>query len=119
MKFDHQMNFIVINRQANSMYSLIADGHYRATSLGRNKWKTLFGSLASLQRNCEKEGFNTACTTIRLRIGILANNEIACSTCDSAIGVGGTWGVFSGNMAGYGGDNGDKFIQAMGYILVQ
>ena len=101
------------------MYSLIADGHYRATSLGRNKWKTLFGSLASLQRNCNKEGFNTACSKLSLRIGILANNEFACSTCDSAIGFGPTWGLASGNGAAYGGDNGDKRIKAMGYILVQ
>ena len=119
MKFDHQMNFIVINRQANSMYSLIADGHYRATSLGRNTWKTLFGSLASLQRNCNKEGFNTACTHISVRIGILGNNENDCITCDSIIGFGGNWKVTNGNVAYAGGDNGDKLVKAMGYILVQ
>ncbi|KAL9953748.1 hypothetical protein ACROYT_G041211 [Oculina patagonica] len=36
MKIGHHINFIVINKQANSLYSLIADGQYRATSLGRN-----------------------------------------------------------------------------------
>ena len=36
MKIGQQINFIVINKQANSLYSLIADGQYRNTSLGRN-----------------------------------------------------------------------------------
>ena len=49
---------MVINKHANSLCSLIADGRYRATSLGRNTWKTLIGSQASLQTNCNKEGFN-------------------------------------------------------------
>jgi len=119
MKIGHQKKFIVINRHANSLYSLIADGQYRATSLGRNTWKTLIGSLASLQRNCNKEGFNAAGTYIRVRIGILGNNENDCVTCDSIIGFGGSWAVTSGNVAKHGGDNGDKHIKAMGYILVQ
>ncbi|KAL9953836.1 hypothetical protein ACROYT_G041306 [Oculina patagonica] len=62
MKIGQQINFVVINKQANSLSSLIADGQYRATSLGRNTWKTLIGSEASLQLNCNKEGFNVAST---------------------------------------------------------
>ena len=58
MKIGQQIKFIVINKQANSLYSLIADGQYRSTSLGRDKWKSLIGSEASLQKNCNKEGFN-------------------------------------------------------------
>ncbi|KAL9953806.1 hypothetical protein ACROYT_G041272 [Oculina patagonica] len=54
MKIGQQINFIVINKQAYSLYSLIADGQYRATSLGRSTWKTLIGSKASLQTNCKK-----------------------------------------------------------------
>ena len=49
MKINNQINFTVINKQANSLYSLIADGQYRSTSLGRNKWLSLIGSNASLQ----------------------------------------------------------------------
>ncbi|KAL9970593.1 hypothetical protein ACROYT_G022997 [Oculina patagonica] len=48
MKIGHQFNFIVINKHANSLHSLIADGHYRPSKLGRNKWKILIGSEASL-----------------------------------------------------------------------
>ena len=76
MKIGQQINFIVINRQADSLYSLIADGQYRNTSLGRNKWKTLIGSQASLQRKCNKDGFNVVSDVnshSKARIGILGN----------------------------------------------
>ncbi|KAL9953945.1 hypothetical protein ACROYT_G041427 [Oculina patagonica] len=91
MKIGQQMNFIVINKQANSLYSLIADGQYRATSLGRNTWKSLIGSQASLQINCNKEGFNVVSddTTMgKAQIGFLGNNENHCGNCDSRIGFG-------------------------------
>lgn len=114
---------MVINKQAKSLYSLIADGHYRSTSLGRNTWKQLIGSQSSLQLHCNKEGFNTLCIGQRMRIGILSNNEDDCITCDSRIGFGADASVRDsntcGNMALHGGDNGDKNIRAMGYILVQ
>ena len=35
MKIGQQLRFIFINKTAESLYSLIADGKYRATSLGR------------------------------------------------------------------------------------
>ena len=116
---DGKINFIVINKQADSLYSLIADGQYRATSLGRNTWKTLIGSKASLQINCNKEGFNVV-TNRKARIGIFGNNENNCITCDSMIGIGAdNVDVTTGNVAMYGGDNGDRRTRAMGYILVQ
>ena len=128
MKIGQQIKFIVINRHANSLYSLIADGKYRATSLGRNTWKKLIGSQASLQANCNKEGFNSAGSAKRhskARIGVLGNNEKDCATCDSRIGFG-TGGYSDdsntcGNEAikGHTSDNGAKHIKAMGYILVQ
>ncbi|XP_078351333.1 putative skeletal organic matrix protein 5 [Oculina patagonica] len=126
MKIGQQINFIVINKQANSLYSLIADGQYRATSLGRNTWKTLIESEASLQLNCNREGFNAESGRSDLgkaRIGILGNNENGCYSCDSRIGFG-TGGKHDdsntcGNEAMSSPDNGDKHIKAMGYILVQ
>ena len=126
MKIGQQINFIVINKQADSLYSLIADGQYRATSLGRDTWKTLIGSQASLQRNCNKEGFNNLSENSyhsKARIGILGNNEHECKSCDSRIGFGtGKHPDDSntcGNVAKHAPDNGDKNIKAMGYILVQ
>ena len=126
MKVGTNINFIVINKQANSLYSLIADGQYRATSLGRNTWKTLIGSQASLQHNCNKEGFNAVCSrnsAAKARIGILGNNLNNCNGCDSRIGFG-TGGNpddlnTCGNEAVMWADNLDKHIKAMGYILVQ
>ena len=126
MKTNDQMNFILLPLTATSLYSVIADGRHRSTFLGRNKWKTLIGSAASLQRNCNREGFNNiGVETFRgkARIGILGNEQNDCNTPDSRIGFG-TGGVNDdsntcGNEATTGADNGDKHIKAMGYILVQ
>jgi len=126
MRIGHQIKFIVINKQANSLYSLIADGKYRATSLGRNTWKSLLGSQASLQYNCNKEGFNAVSGDYphsRARIGILGSNRNNCGYCESRVGFG-TGGRHDdsntcGNEATYSPDNGNKHIKAMGYILVQ
>ena len=87
----------------------------------------MFGSRASLQPNCNKEGFNAVCTysngPARARIGILGNGENDCVTCDSRIGfgMGGLPTNFNscGNEASSEGDNGAQHLQAMGYILVQ
>ena len=126
MKIGQQFRSVVINHQARSLYSLIADGKYRATSLGRNTWKTLIGSRASLQPNCNKEGFNAIGASTgnsKARIGILGNEQNDCNSCDSRIGFG-TGGYSDdsntcGNDATARPDNGDQHIKAMGYILVQ
>ena len=124
MKIGQQIKFLVINKQANSLYALIADGKYRATSLGRNTWKTLIGSQASLQTNCNKEGLNAVGSRkdhSKARIGILGNNERDCTTPDSRIGFG-TGGLHDdSNTCGHHGYQGNKVIKikAMGYILVQ
>ncbi|XP_044170810.1 uncharacterized skeletal organic matrix protein 5-like [Acropora millepora] len=121
--------FLVVRQSAISLYALIANGTYGAVSLGRNKWKSLIGPQASLQTNCNKEGFNVLCEGSesskfsKARIGIIANNENDCLTCDSRIGYG-TGGFEDdsntcGNQATFYPDNGNKHIKAMGYILVQ
>ena len=127
MKLGQQIRFIVINRQANSLYSLIADGQYRDTSLGRDTWKSLIGSEASLQLNCNKEGFNAVSERSeysKARIGIIGNDQEHCRSCNSRIGFG-TGGktadntISCGNEASHTSDNGEKHIKAVGYILVQ
>ena len=126
MMYEHQMRFIAVEKQADSLYSLIADGQHRATSLSREKWKSLIGPEGSLQRHCNKEGFNAVGTNSghsKARIGIIGNEQNDCNSCDSRIGFG-TGGnpddsSTCGNEAMWSADNGDKHIKAFGYILVQ
>ena len=125
MKIGQQFKSVVINHPARSLYLLIAEGKYRATSLGRNTWKKLIGSRASLQTNCNMEGFNvlSSINNSKARIGICSNDQNECLSCDSRIGFG-TGGYpddsnTCGNEAKHGADNGDQHIKAMGYILVQ
>jgi len=119
MRIGQQINFVTVEETASSLYSLISDGQYRGTSLGRNTWKGLIGSQASLQTNCNKEGFNAACGGIKVRMGIISNNEEDCVSCDSRIGFGTDDSNTCGNKACCGADNGNINIKAMGYILVQ
>ena len=125
MKLGNLLSFITIRKQASSLYSVIADGKYRDTSLGRDTWKSLIGSEASLQVKCYKEGFNALAKEefSKARIGIIANDRYDCNTCNSRIGFG-TGGIGDdsntcGNEAKHEGDNGDKHIKTIGYILVQ
>ena len=125
MKVDQQFKSVVINYQARSLYSLIADDKYRATSLGLDTWKKLIGSQASLQTKCNKEGFNVLCGGSyfsKARIGIVANNQGNCHSCNSRIGfgTGGSpdWSNTCGNVAAFQHDY-DRSIKTMGYILVQ
>ena len=128
IKIGRQVHFINIKKTASSLYSLIADGNYWATSLGRDTWKTLVDSEASLQPLCNREGFNVVADMIeshktRVRIGILGNEgSNDCVSCDSRIGFGAGGppddSNTCGNEAAHEADNGDKYIKAMGYILV-
>ena len=122
MKIGQQIKFIVIEKKANSLYSLIADGEYRQTSLGRDTWKTLIGPEASLQRNCNREGFNAASTRndrSKARIGIIANNENDCKSCNTRIGFGTAGEEPDDNTCGNKAVGRNEHIRAMGYILVQ
>ena len=126
MKYGQQIRFIVVDKQADSLYSLIADDQHRATSLSREKWKSLIGPEGSLQLHCNIQGFNAAGAHPNMpkaRIGIIANQENDCNSPDSRIGFG-TGGHpddsnTCGNEATWSPDNGDKHIKAFGYILVQ
>ena len=129
MKVSQQTNFVVVDKEASSLFSLIADGQYRNTTLGREKWKGLISNV-SLQTKCNKEGFNAVCAGekefySKARIGIVANQEPNCNSCDSRIGFG-TAGHYGhrntcGNEANRGvdSDNGKKHIRVMGFIFVQ
>ena len=127
MKVGNDLNFVNVSYPANSMYSLIADGIYRETNIGRETWKSLITG-SSLQSNCNKEGFNVP-HSLNVRLGILGNNENDCSNPDSFLGFGGPvtnhiiqgllFSNTAGNFAAHSPDNGIKNTHAMGYILVR
>ena len=122
MKINQQLRFIVVNRLADSLHSIIADGQYRNTFLGREEWKKLIGSNASLQQNCNKEGFNAfsgRSDRSKVRIGIVSNRENDCDSCNSLIGFGTGSHPNDAKSCGNEARNGGKSIKAMGYILVQ
>ena len=116
---DAQPKSIVLNYTASSLYSVIADGAYRATNASRAKWMSLIDN-SSLQPHCNMEGFNMQFPGVRLflRIGLVGNNEEDCTTPDSWIG----FGVGTRDFRRSSG-KGDKFtkmeIKTFGQILVQ
>ncbi|XP_028416949.1 uncharacterized protein LOC114541161 [Dendronephthya gigantea] len=131
MKYGGQLKALSFLYPSSSLYDLIADGRYKETNIGRLRWKKLiFGS--SLQRNCNREGLNVfyGGATVKVRLGIIANQENNCRSPDSSIGLGSNERPYvcgkylspyntAGNVASCSSDNGDKNLKAMGYILVR
>ena len=122
MKYNGNLRAFSFSDPASSLYDLIADGRYRPTHLGRSKWKSLI-SGSSLQRNCNREGFNLYNSYTRVRLGIFSNEQNHCNSPDSFIGLGAYNWVHrhnaAGNAAAHSTDNGDKNLKVMGYILVR
>ena len=119
------IRYIDFSYAADSMYSVIGDGQYRATALGRGTWKALMQS-GSLQPNCNREGFNANHAYARARLGIYSNQEGDCNSPDSRIGLG-TRGHACGqddnnscgNEATCSADAGDRHTRAYGYMFVR
>ncbi|XP_028396184.1 uncharacterized protein LOC114520158 [Dendronephthya gigantea] len=118
MSYNGNRKWMTFDYTANSLYSAIADGTFRATTAGWAAWKSLVRD-SSLQRNCNREGFNVIS---KIRIGLFANQEKDCNSCDSRIGYG-IWinRKTCGNYAhpNWDPDNGGKDFVTFGYILVQ
>ena len=131
MKLGDTTNWIKLNYTAESLHSVIADGVYKPTSVGRKTWKSLLHN-SSLQRKCDLEGFNSHAnvTTVPnpavVRIGIIADNADNCVSCNSRLGVGGGGDRLGqevnpcGNEAAYWKrENKEKHLKAFCYILLQ
>ena len=137
MEVQGAKKWIVIEHQASSLFDLIVDSAFKQTTLGPGVWKTLVDN-PSLQNKCNREGFNVESINtaynynafIKVRIGIVANNQDGCNSCDSCIGFGvslrGCNGLDTivirrttcGNMAICGHFE-NKDTPAFGYIFVQ
>ena len=121
-----KFRILAIPKKAKSLHALFADGKYRPTKLGRKKWKRLI-SKSSLQRHCNREGFNVYNALMRVRIGIIANQEKDCHTPDSRLGLGAGSNDSkrgpkrsAGNEAiGYEADKGKRATAAWGYVYVR
>jgi hypothetical protein len=132
MKLHGSTRWITIIQAGASLYSLIADGQYRSTSIGKIVWRSLLPST-SMQHHCNKEGFNVHGTGIgfkasrmsRARLGIISNQQEQCNSPDSFVGLGTSsryWGssTSAGNSAADAqADNGEVDTQAIGYIMVR
>ncbi|XP_028416386.1 uncharacterized skeletal organic matrix protein 5-like isoform X2 [Dendronephthya gigantea] len=135
MKYGGQLRALSFSHPASSLHDLFADNNYRQTNVGRSQWKQLIQG-SSLQRNCNREGFNVNLRPghhARIRLGIAGNEQNDCKTPDSFMGLGGEGGTSygiswcgsslslntAGNLAQCTPDNGTKNLKAMGYILVR
>ena len=132
MKVNNVTKWIVINYNASSLFDVIADGVFRNTTVEKNKWLSLMDG-SDLQQHCNKEGFNintpghySPNAHLKVRIGIIANNQNDCNSCDSCIGFGTlvrgcdgeTRKTTCGNI-GICGQLDNKNTAAFGYIFVQ
>lgn len=114
----NNINFIILNTKASSLYSLIADGNHRPTNLSHLAWRSLIGPGANLLKYCNKEGFNVRSIVnhrARARIGIISNDFDNCDRCNSRIGFGtaGESNVYTCGFMLF-----KKGLAAMGYIFV-
>ena len=128
MTVNNDTRWMMLDCEASSLYSVVADGNYRNTTAGRAAWKSLIAG-SSLQPYCNQEGFGIFHQNkIAIRLGYLANNQDRCSQADSCIGFGIFYSacyntepnITCSNIALCGNaDNGEKLTAAFGYILVK
>ena len=88
MKEGNTTRYIRVNHNAGSLHAQLADGRFRHR---RHQPKHLEEPAlrGSLQRNCNRIGFNNYHEYAHVRIGIIANQENDCNSPDSRIGFGG------------------------------
>ena len=121
MSYRGDTKWLKLDYAASSMYSVLTDKQFTPTTAGRSAWKSLITG-SSLQRNCNREGFDVSCSSFALRIGIASNEQDDCLSCDSFLGFGSSLNsVHCGNYAAgdWVSDNGDMKASTFGYILVQ
>ena len=133
MKVNGATKWIALNYTTNSLHSVIEDGTFKGTTFGKEAWKSLIDG-SSLQENCNEEGFNMHMNYaiyqwrwyMNIRIGLVANDQNNCDSCNSCIGFGTSVSgcgddvrsTTCGNMAVCNQLN-NKNTAAFGYILVQ
>ena len=128
MKVKNVTKWIEVHHRAMSLYDVVANGMFKQTKAGKNTWKSLIGH-SYMQENCNKEGFNFnkvyKLAYVKVRIGLVGNNEYDCNTPNSCIGFGISARKFGGvvqstscgNLRYCCGQNSD--IAAYGFLLIK
>ncbi|XP_032218575.2 uncharacterized protein LOC116601871 [Nematostella vectensis] len=110
MKVRDDLRWLNLHYPSESLYDVIADGEFKELSMARNDWLGLLAG-SKLQENCGRNGFNNG---LKVRIGIVGNNEDHCGSPDSALGFG---TIVSGYRVGNYEEG--RHISAFGYIFVK
>jgi hypothetical protein len=114
-------HWLILPLEGASMAAVMTSG-FHATNVGRSAWERL-PSRGSLQTNCNREGINVETAQANVRIGIVANNQNDCTTCNSVIGFGAEGNsvgdVACGNVADTSPDNGTRDDALFGYVMVR
>jgi hypothetical protein len=120
--------WIEINHQASSLFDVIAGDTFTETNRDKSKWKSLMKG-SSLQETCIKQGFNIRGgrhdRKMYVRIGLVADHDWGCNTCNSCIGFGTSITGCDGKVKRsacsniYACHGTFKNTAAFGYILVQ
>ena len=127
---NNNQRWIVVNDTETSLQSAVTLATMKVIDSGaaaRAAWKSLLVNPAvSLQANCNQVVFNRGVWPLRVRLGLIANQEGDCNTPDSFVGFGGgytdclgTTGPASGNVGSCSADLGDRFTTSFGYIMVR
>ena len=134
MKVQNVRKWIRINEiRGSSLFNVIAGGVFTSTAVGRETWKSLI-SARFFQENCNVEGLNVQQVNtgldnhVKVRIGIVANNQDDCESCDTCIGFGTSirscygydlTSTSCGTSKAGCGNRPNENIPTFGYILVQ
>ena len=95
MKVNNVTKWIVIDHKASSLFDVIADGVFKNTTVGKDKWSSLMDGLLS-EENDNVEGFNidipdipeSPTAHLKVRIGMILAKPNYCNSCDSCFGFG-------------------------------
>ena len=80
--------FKEIKIQVSTLLEMFKNGAEKSTAVGRRGWLDLIPDSV-LQPNCNKKGFNIVSPKrVKVRVGIVTNNEDHCQSLNSLIGFG-------------------------------
>jgi hypothetical protein len=114
------IHFALLAIGGSSLRDLMATG-YHPSALGHGGWLTISEGL--LQPYCNVEGVNVSTPMASVRLGIVANENNDCNTCDSFVGFGGRYqssnSYSCGNLCMFNPGQPDRHTPLFGYIMAR